>query len=350
MPADAYYSQELHGPYQLFDVGDFVLEVGGKIRGCKLAYATFGRLSPQKDNAILILTWYSGTSKIMEQAYLGSGRAIDSDKYFIIIANQIGNGLSSSPHNTPAPFHGVKFPRVRISDDVRAQRKLITEGFGLERLELVMGGSMGAALTYEWAVRYPEMVKRAAPIAGNPKVMPHEFVFLETIKEALTSDPAWQGGWYADHQAVHEGLCRQAKLFALVGFTTEFFNQELWRALDYASLDDFLTGFLENYFLPLDPNNLLCMIWKAQANDVSRLTGDDLKAALARVKAKMFVVAIDEDMLFPTHSCAISQKLIPNSELRVIHSLWGHNGLLGADPEYVRQIDATLRELLATSA
>ena len=75
---------------QLFDIGDFELEDGGKIRNCKLAYATFGRLSPQRDNAILILTWYSGTSKMMEQIYIGSGRAIDPDKYFIIIANQIG--------------------------------------------------------------------------------------------------------------------------------------------------------------------------------------------------------------------------------------------------------------------
>jgi homoserine O-acetyltransferase/O-succinyltransferase len=100
-----YYSQELHGPYQLFDLGDFGLEDGGKIRSCKLAYATFGQLTSQKDNAILILTWYSGTSKIMEQAYIGPGRAIDPDKYFIIIANQIGNGLSSSPPNTSAPFN-----------------------------------------------------------------------------------------------------------------------------------------------------------------------------------------------------------------------------------------------------
>jgi homoserine O-acetyltransferase/O-succinyltransferase len=133
MAGDDYYSQELHGPYQLFDIGDFELEDGDKIRNCKLAYATFGRLSPQRDNAILILT--SGTSKMMEQIYIGSGRAIDPDKYFIIIANQIGNDLSSSPYNTPAPFHGIKFPRVRISDDVTAQRKLITEEFGLERLD-----------------------------------------------------------------------------------------------------------------------------------------------------------------------------------------------------------------------
>ena len=91
------------------------------------------------------------------------------------------------------------------------------------------------------------------------------------------------------------------------------------------------------------------MIGKAQANDVSRPSGGDLKEALSRIKAKTFVVAIDEDMLYPLETCASDQKLIPNSELRVIHSLWGHNGLLGADPEYVKQIDGHLRELLSAS-
>jgi homoserine O-acetyltransferase/O-succinyltransferase len=148
----------------------------------------------------------------MEQAYIGPGRAIDPDKYFVIIANQIGNGLSSSPHNTPAPFNGLKFPHVRISDDVRAQHRLITEKFGIERLELVMGGSTGAPQTYEWAVRYPEMVKRATPIAGNPKVTSHEFVFLETLKEAITTDLAWQGAWYTEPHTVHQGLCKQRNL------------------------------------------------------------------------------------------------------------------------------------------
>jgi homoserine O-acetyltransferase len=161
----------------------------------------------------------------MEQAYIGPGRAIDPDKYFVIIANQMGNGLSSSPHNTPAAFNGIKFPHVRISDDVRAQHKLITEKFGIERLELVFGGSMGAQQTYEWAVRYPEMVKRAAPIAGTPKATPHEIVFTESLKEAFTSDPAWNDGWYTAPQAVRQGLCRQEKLFGLMGFSTEFIQR-----------------------------------------------------------------------------------------------------------------------------
>jgi homoserine O-acetyltransferase len=74
---ETYYSQELHSPYETVDLGDFDLELGGKIRNLKLAYATFGKLSPEKDNAILFPTWYSGTTKILEQAYIGAGRALD---------------------------------------------------------------------------------------------------------------------------------------------------------------------------------------------------------------------------------------------------------------------------------
>ena len=130
---------------------------------CKLAYATFGTLNAARDNAILVPTWYSGTNKIIEQVYIGKGRALDPDKYFIVVVNQIGSGLSTSPHNTPAPAGMGNFPHVRIGDDVRAQHKLVTEKFDLKSLALVVGGSMGAQQTYEWAVRYPDMVKRAAP-------------------------------------------------------------------------------------------------------------------------------------------------------------------------------------------
>src|SRR5687768_6753102 len=97
MKRNNYYSHENHGAYELFSLGDFHLEDGGIIEQCQIAYSTFGDLNAQKDNAILITTWYSGTGRIMEQVYSGHGRAIDPTKYFIIIVNQIGNGLSTSP-------------------------------------------------------------------------------------------------------------------------------------------------------------------------------------------------------------------------------------------------------------
>src|SRR5215467_7052297 len=124
---NSYYSQDVHGPYELHDIGNLALEEGGTIRCCKLAYTTFGTLNAGRDNAILIPTWYSGTSKIIEQVYLGKGRALDPDKYFIVVVNQIGSGLSSSPHNTPAPGGMAHFPRVRIGDDVCAQHKFLTD-------------------------------------------------------------------------------------------------------------------------------------------------------------------------------------------------------------------------------
>ena len=231
---NSYYTQEVHGPYELHDIGNFELEEGGTIRNCQLAYAMFGTLDAAKDNAILIPTWYSGTNKIIEQVYIGKGRALDPEKYLIIIVNQIGNGLSTSPHNTPAPAGMGNFPHVRIGDDVRAQHKFVAEKFGLKSFALVVGGSMGAQQTYEWAVRYPDMVKRAAPIAGTARNTVHDFLFTETLVEAITSDHGFNKGFYSSPADVREGLLRHAKLWAVMGWSTEFFQENRHKALGFS--------------------------------------------------------------------------------------------------------------------
>ena len=196
-------------------------------------------------------------------------------------------------------------------------------------------------------MRYPDMVKRAAPLAGTAKNTPHDFLYVETLSEAITSDPAWNNGWYTDPHAVHVGLRRQARLWGVMGFCTELFKQEQFRELGFSSTEDFVVGFVENYFLPMDSNNLLCMAWKWQHGDVSRHTGGDLKQALERITAKVFVLPIDEDMFFPPRDCEAEQKLIPNSEFRVMHSIYGHLGLFGIEQDYMKQIDRHLGELLA---
>ena len=245
MIENSYYSQDAHGPYELYPIGDLPLEEGGVIRNCQLAVATFGTLNASRDNAILVPTWYSGTSKIIEQVYIGEGRALDPKQYFIIVVNQIGSGLSTSPHSSEAP---ANFPKVRIGDDVTAQHKLLTERFGIERLALVVGGSIGAQQTYEWAVRHPAMVQRAAAVAGTAKITPHNVLFADTLVDAIKSDPGFAAGRYAATAEVREGLLRHARLWALMGWSTEFYAQGRVAQLGFASVDEFLQNFMLGYF------------------------------------------------------------------------------------------------------
>lgn len=350
MLENPYYSQELHGPWETWDAGNFELADGGNIYDLKLAYAVHGKLNRRRDNAILVPTWFSGTSKIMEQLYIGAGRALDPAKYCIIVVNQIGNGISSSPHNTPPPWNMGKFPHVRISDDVRAQHRLLTEHLKVKSLALVVGGSMGAQQVYEWAVRYPEMVQRAAPIAGYAKNTDHDFLYTDTLIEAITSDPNFNDGWYRTHTDVHAGLRRHAKIWSVMGLCPAFFAAEGWRALGCTSLEDFQVGFMEGLFTQMDPNALLSMAWKWQRGDVSLNTGGDLKAALKRITARVFVMPIDTDMFFKVADCKVEQKMIKGAELRVIKSIGGHFGLFGFEPAYHEQIDQHLSELLALPA
>ncbi|GAC1400065.1 MAG: alpha/beta fold hydrolase [Vulcanimicrobiaceae bacterium] len=342
-----YYSQENHGPFEVAEIGDFELEEGGTIPNCRLAYVTFGRLNARRDNAILVTTWYSGTSKIMEQVYIGEGRALDPNRYFIIVINQIGNGLSTSPHNAPGGIGMSKFPHVRIGDDVRAQHTLLTEKFGITSLALVTGGSMGAQQTYEWAVRYPDMVRRAAPIAGTAKNTEHDFIWAQCCNEAIESDPGFHGGEYASNADVRGGLQRLAHIWTVMGWSTEFIKQKCYEPLGFPDAQAFIAGFMEPYFAPMDPNNLRAMAWKWQRGDVSRHTSGDLAAALGRITAKVFVMPIDEDMFFPPRDCEAEQKLIAGSELRVIKNLGGHLALFGIDQDYKTQVDRHLADLLA---
>jgi homoserine O-acetyltransferase/O-succinyltransferase len=347
MMTNEYYGQETHGPYQLHDIGALDLERGGKLETCQLAVATHGKINDRKDNVILIPTWFSGTSKIWEQVYIGEGRALDPSKYFIVVINQIGGGLSTSPHNTSGANGGPNFPKIRIVDDVRAQHRFVTEALGISEIALVAGGSMGAQQTYEWAVRFPDMVKRAAPIAGTAKTTEYCSVYTETLIEAIVTDPNFLRGTYTRPSAVAAGLKRHAKLWTIMGWSTEFFRLGRYKALGFDDMTSFVDTFMTGYFAPMDPNNLLCMASKWQRGDVSRMTGGDLAAALGRIKAKTFVMPISHDMFFPPSDCEPEQRLIASSEFRPIKSVDGHLGLFGTDSGALAQIDCALKELLA---
>jgi homoserine O-acetyltransferase len=136
-------------------------------------------------------------------------------------------------------------------------------------------------------------------------------------------------------------------MWAVMGWSTEFFQQNRHKTLGFSSLDDFIVNFMFAYFSVMDPNDLLCQAWKWQRGDVSRHTGGDLRAALGRIKAKTFVMPMSSDMFFPPADCQAEWRLIPDAEFRPIQTIDGHLALFGADPDALSQLDAHLTELLA---
>jgi homoserine O-acetyltransferase/O-succinyltransferase len=207
---------------------------------------------------------------------------------------------------------------------------------------------MGAQQTYEWAVGYPDFVKHAAPIAGTAKNKPHCILIGQSFIDAMTSDPEFRNGYYKSSDDVRLGLVRHARAFAVTGLCQEFYKRELWRSVGLTSLDDFLTGFLGGYFLPMDPNNLILMARKRQRGDVSRHAGGDLAAALRRVRARRSVIALSTDIFFPPADCEDDARLVPGAKFTVVETSFGHAGLFSIEPTYAPQVDAALKALLET--
>jgi Homoserine acetyltransferase len=335
--------------YEIFELGDFTFQRGATLRGAKLAYKTFGELNAAKDNMIVYPTWYSGQHYDNEWL-VGEGMALDPDKYFIVIPNMFGNGLSSSPSNTPEPYNASRFPLVTAYDNVRAQHKLVTEKFGVTKLPLVTGWSMGALQTFHWAAMYPDMVERIAPFCGSAKCSRHNFVFLEGVKAALTADAAFNNGWY--EKKPEKGLRAAARVYAGWGFSQSFYREQIdINTLGYSSLEDFLVGFWEGFFLPKDANNLLTMLWTWQNGDISdnEIYKGDFKKALSAIKAKAYVMPGRTDLYFPPEDSEFEVANMPNAQLIPFESIWGHfAGGPGTSTEDVKFLDGKLKELLAS--
>ncbi|WP_398498460.1 alpha/beta fold hydrolase [Variovorax sp.] len=333
--------------HQIFELGDVVLQRGATLRGAKLAYKTYGTLNADKSNVVVYPTWYSGQHHDNEWL-IGEGMALDPAKYFIIVPNMLGNGLSSSPSNTPPPYDLARFPDVTLYDNVTLQHRLVTEQFGIERIALVVGWSMGAQQTNQWGCLYPEMVERIAPFCGSARTAPHNIVFLEGVKAALTSDAAWNGGWYTTPPT--RGLRAVGRVYAGWGLSQPFYRQELWRELGFSSLEDFLVGYWEGFFLKKDANNLLAMLWSWQHGDISAnpVFGGDFKKALGAIRARAIVMPAERDLYFPAADNEWEVAQMPNAEYRPIPGVWGHFAGGGSSPVDTRFIDDALRELLAT--
>eukprot|EP00850_Spirogloea_muscicola_P021758 SM000260S09954 [mRNA] locus=s260:134105:139513:- [translate_table: standard] len=262
----------------------------------------------------------------------GPGKALDPERWFIIVPNMLGNGLSSSPSNMPPPNDGPDFPPISVRDNVAAQHRLVTARFGIARLALVTGWSMAAAQAFQWAVSFPDMVPSVLPFCGSARTSPHNKVFLEGLRAALTADAAFAGGRYSAPPSA--GLRAFARVYAGWGFSQKWYWLERWRELGFGSLEDFLVGRWEQGFAREDANDLLAMLATWQATDVGRTPGfdGDHLAVLASIEARVIVMPAERDLYFPAEDSAYEAALIPHAELRIRHGQTEMNVYLARAP------------------
>lgn len=333
--------------HETFALGDLALLSGEVLRDARLAYRTWGTLAPDGGNAVLIPTFYTGTHR-RNEGYFGPGRPLDPARHFIVSINLFGNGLSSSPSTSAAPRDGPRFPLVAFWDNVAAQHRLLTDRLGVRRLRLVMGWSMAACQSYQWAAQYPEMVDAILPFCGSARTSPHNIVFLEGVKAALCADQAWAGGAYT--APPERGLRAFARVYAGWAYSQTFYRERLHTRLGHETHEDLLLDWEEDHLANWDANDLLAMLATWQAGDISAnpLYGGNFPKALGAIRARAILMPCTQDLYFPPEDNAIEARHMVRAELRPVDSPWGHCAAsAGNDPAFMAALDRAVAELLA---
>ena len=334
--------------YSIFEAGNILLQSGRTLRGGQLAYKTYGTLNAEKSNAILYMTSFAAHHYDVDWL-IGAGKALDTEKYFVVVPNLFGNGLSSSPSNATEPQNGERWPYFTIADNVKVQNRLLTEVLGITSLELACGWSMGGLQAFQWASYYPSMVKRLAVLCGAAKCSPHNQVFIEGVRATLTTDPAYQNGVFV--RRPERALRAMGRNYAAMAMSQTFYRQELWRRAGFSSLEDFLIMSWEANFLKRDANNMLTHLWAWQQANIANNEkyNGDFKAALQAITAKALLMPGTTDLYFQVEDNRLEAEQMPNARLLPIPSEWGHRaGLPSANIEDAVFITKALNELLTS--
>jgi homoserine O-acetyltransferase len=315
-----------------FRIPHFRTEGGAELPEARIVYGTYGQPDAAADNVVLLPSHYMADM----HGYgwlIGPDRALDPKRLFLVTSELFGNGRSSSPSNTPEPFHGPRFPAMTIRDNVRAVHQLLAEQLHVKHLGAVIGFSMGAQQAFQWAVSYPDFMDRIVATAGTAKTYGHGSVRLEGEIAALSADAAFNGGDYTSPP--EKGL----QAFGLVWtgwlFSQEWWRRELWRS--DPSLGNSLAQVIEHFrtnFIPgADANDLILQIRTWQSHDVGHTPPfTDLESALRSIRVPVLYMPSQTDLYFPVGDARYEGAFIPRCQLVVIPSLWGHPAGAGASP------------------
>ena len=298
-------------PQQFADLGELKLESGAVIHGCKLGYRTLGTLNAAKSNAIVFPTWFTGTSADLMRVF-GPQGYIDTESYFFILVDALGDGVSCSPSNSTSQ-HGIDFPEFTIRDMVKSEHRLVTEALGLKHVHAVMGGSMGGMQTFQWMVSYPEFMDVAIPIVGSPRLTSYDKMLWRSEEAAMLADPAYAGGRYKGNPKMPV-----VQLIHNMNLTTPEFRVQHTPLAEFESFFAATEGTTNGEF---DANDWRWQVHAMLSQDIGK--GSSLEEAAARIKARVLLVNARQDhMVNPIPAIQFAPMI--HAKLLVLEGNCGH--------------------------
>ncbi|GBD15233.1 Homoserine O-acetyltransferase [bacterium HR26] len=299
----------------------FITEHGAVLPVVEIAYETWGTLSPQRDNVVLIAHALTGSSHVTPHfpgdapgwwdPMVGSGCPIDTDRYFVICPNMLGSCYGSTGPRSIDPATGrrynLRFPHITVRDIVATQARLLDQ-LGIERLHAVLGGSLGGMQALEWAAMFPERVERVIPIAVGGRFSDQGIAYNEVQRRAIMLDPAWKNGEYEDGEGPATGLAIARMLGVITYQSDELMTARFNRREEarYTAWPEFLCrydveGYLhyqgEKLVRRFDANSYLYLTRAMDSHDLGRGRGS-YEAGLARIRARTLAIGIRSDILF----------------------------------------------------
>ncbi len=308
-----------------FVIDGFRTEGGAVLPHARIVYGTYGHLDATHSNAVLLPSHYMADHHGYEWL-IGPGKALDTSRVFLVATELFGNGHSSSPSNTPEPFHGPRFPLVTIRDNVAAVKRLLADDLGITHLRAVIGFSMGAQQAFQWAVSEPAFADRIVATSGTAKTYGHGIVRLESEIAAITADATFAGGDYSAQPT--KGIEAFALVWTAWLYSQEWWRRELWRvgAPAGTTLDKVIGNYRTNFIPNADANDLILQMRTWEHHDVGTTPGfdGDVERALRSIRAPVLYMPSATDLYFPVGDARYEARFIPHVMLKPIPSLWGH--------------------------
>ncbi|MCS7042432.1 MAG: alpha/beta fold hydrolase [Bryobacteraceae bacterium] len=313
-------------PLQFAEIRDLRLASGRTVGSCRLGYRTYGQLDAARSNAVLFPTWFTGSSAQLD-GFVGPDRLADPSRFFVITVDAPGNGVSCSPSNA-----GEALRELSIADMVEAERRLVAEHLGLKTLHAVIGISMGGMQAFEWITAHPDMVRAAVPIVGSPRLSASDVLLWSAELKAIEAVERAGGDPRDAMPAV-----RMLHEFAL--------TSPAWihRSRPRADLAQWLKQIEEDSRKGMDPRDYAAQLRAMIGHDVTRRFGGSLEKAAAAVRARVLVVAAEQDhMVNPLP--ALEMAAVGGFDVLRLKTDCGHMATRCEDA----RIAAAVRDFLAT--